>query len=186
SQLARLCTRGLRLRPLRTVLGPTLAAVRDTCRIQRPAHHVITHARQILHAAATHEHQRVLLQVVADAGDVGGHLDLIGQPHTRHLAERRVRLLGRLREHTHTHTTLLRALLQRGALRLEVDLLSTLAYELADGRHSVSTCTRRTPSRPTRLWGRRTALPHLTPPQPPRGAHGGPGLKTACAVWHPN
>src|SRR5262249_13078638 len=56
----------------------------------------------------------------------------------RHLAERRVRLLRRLREHAHTDATLLRADLERGTLGLGDDLLASLTDELTDSRHSSS------------------------------------------------
>ena len=39
-------------------------------RVERAADDVVAHARQILHAAAADQHDRVLLQVVALAGDV--------------------------------------------------------------------------------------------------------------------
>src|SRR6185436_17738924 len=118
---------------LGSVLGPSLHPALDADRVERPAHDVIADARQILDAAAADQHQRVLLQVMADAGDVGRHLDAVGQPDARHLAQRRVRLLGRLGEDA--DAALLRAVLQRRALGLGDDLLAAGAYELADSRH---------------------------------------------------
>src|SRR5713101_8936512 len=59
-----------RLRPFRSVLRAPLLAILHSRRIQRPAHDVIAHAGQVLHAAAAHQHDGVLLQVVADAGNV--------------------------------------------------------------------------------------------------------------------
>ena len=67
------------LRSLGAVLGAALAAVLNADRIQRAAHDVITHAGQILDAAAADQNHRVLLQVVPDAGNVGGHLDAVGR-----------------------------------------------------------------------------------------------------------
>src|SRR5206468_3332319 len=66
-------------------------------RVQRPAHDLVTDAREVLHAAAAHEHHRVLLEVVPFAGDVGRDLHPVREPDARHLAERRVRLLRRRR-----------------------------------------------------------------------------------------
>ena len=43
---------------------------------------------EVLHPAAADEHHRVLLQVVSDARDVGGDLDLAGQPDSGDLAQR--------------------------------------------------------------------------------------------------
>src|ERR1700676_1089382 len=51
-----------RLRPLPPVLGTPLLAVFHSRRVQRTPHDVISHPRQILHAPATHQHDRVLLQ----------------------------------------------------------------------------------------------------------------------------
>ena len=99
---------GLRLRPLGAVLGTALLAIGHSDRVQRAANHVIPHARQILYTAAADQHNRVLLQVVADAGDVGGHLNPVRQTHTGNLAQRRIRLLGRLGINACTYPALLR------------------------------------------------------------------------------
>ena len=69
----------------------------DAGGVERPADDLVAHARQVLDAAAADEHDRVLLQVVALAGDVGGDLDRAGDAHARDLAQRRVRLLRRHR-----------------------------------------------------------------------------------------
>src|SRR5262249_10079448 len=61
---------GSALLPLGPVLRPALVATVDAARVERAAHDVIAHARQILHAAPADEHDRVLLQVVALARDV--------------------------------------------------------------------------------------------------------------------
>src|ERR1700690_1808702 len=68
----------LGLRPLRPVLGGALLSVWNTHGIQRATHHVIANSRQVLHAAAANEHDGVLLQVVADAGNISRHLDAVG------------------------------------------------------------------------------------------------------------
>jgi hypothetical protein len=73
---------------------------------------VIADAGKIFHTAATDEHDRVLLEVVADAGDVGGDLNPVGEADTGNLAERRVRLLGGLRIHAGANTATLRRGLQ--------------------------------------------------------------------------
>src|SRR5687768_12564942 len=61
----------LLLRPLRSVLGTRASAAFDGAGVERPAHHVVPDAGEVLHAAPADEHDRVLLQVVADSGDVG-------------------------------------------------------------------------------------------------------------------
>ena len=50
-----------RLWPFRAVLGTSLLAISDAYRIECPANDVITHSRQVLHAASTNQHNRVLL-----------------------------------------------------------------------------------------------------------------------------
>src|SRR2546425_814942 len=125
-----------RLRPLRPVLRPSLLAVFHARGVQRPAHDVIAHARQILHAAAAHEHDGVLLQVVADAGNVGRHFNRIRQPHARHFPQRRIWFLRRLCVHANAHTPLLRAARERGRLRLHPDRFTAHSYELRKRRHS--------------------------------------------------
>src|SRR5512147_1411357 len=81
---------GLRL--LRAVLRARLLAVLDARGVEAAAHHVVTHARQVLHAAAADQHHRVLLQVVAFAADVADHLEAVGETDLRDLPQRGVRL----------------------------------------------------------------------------------------------
>ena len=136
---------GLRLRGIRYFAGPfgRLAPYFDRpClrsahagRIQRPAHHVIAHARQILHAAAADQHDGVFLQIVADAGNVSGHFDPVGQPHARHLPQRRIGLLGRGGVHARTHAALLRAGLQRRTGGLIPWRSPPFSHELIERRH---------------------------------------------------
>ena len=111
---------------------------------------MIAHARQVLHAAAADEHQRVLLEVVTDTRDVGRHLDLVGEADAGHLAERRVRLLRGLREDADADAALLRALVERRTLGLGDDGLAALAHKLADSRHTLSRCFGRPADVPAR------------------------------------
>jgi hypothetical protein len=124
------------LRALRAVFRTTLHAALHADRVERAAHDVIAHAGQILDAAAADEHERMLLQVVADPRNVRGDLDAVGQADARHLAERGVRLLRRLGEDAHADPALLRAVLQRRALRLADDFLAARTDKLADSRHT--------------------------------------------------
>src|SRR5690348_11337810 len=66
---------------LHAVLGPRLLAVADAGGVERSANHLVAEARQVLDASTAHEHDRVLLQVVALTGDVGADLHTVGQPH---------------------------------------------------------------------------------------------------------
>src|SRR2546427_10125227 len=80
--------------PLGSVFRPALLAVGDAGGIQSAADHVVAHAREVLDAAAADEHDGGLLQIVAHPGYIGCDLDAVGEPHARHLAQRRVGLLG--------------------------------------------------------------------------------------------
>src|SRR5438270_14053490 len=94
--------------PLGAVPRPRLLAVADTGRVESAPDDLVTDARQVTHAPTAHEHDGVLLQVVAHARDVGRDLLAAGQPNARHLAERRVRLLGRVRIDARTDAAPLR------------------------------------------------------------------------------
>src|SRR3954452_19297123 len=133
--------------PLRGISGVLLGAVAaagllaigDTTGVERTAHDLVADTREVLHTTTTHEHDRVLLQVVADAGDVGRHLDARGETHTGDLAERGVRLLGRVGEHARADATALGRTLERGRLRLLGLGLPPLADELLDRGHKTPT-----------------------------------------------
>src|SRR5919199_2933093 len=100
--------RGILLR-LHAVLGAGLLAVRDAGGVERAADDLVADARQVLDAAAAHEHDGVLLQVVALARDVDRDLHLVRQPDARDLPKRRVRLLRRGRVHARADPATLRS-----------------------------------------------------------------------------
>src|SRR4051794_28362235 len=85
----------LLLHELRAVPAASLLAVADALGVEGSTDDLVPDTGQVLHPTATHEHDRVLLQVVADTGDVSGDLDLAGQPDTSYLPQSRVRLLRR-------------------------------------------------------------------------------------------
>src|SRR5579872_2967497 len=121
---------------LGAVFRAALFAIRNTRGIERAAHHVIANAGKILHAASADQHNGVLLQIVADAGDVGGDLDSVGQPDARDFAQRRVRLLGRSGIHAGAHAATLRASLQRRTGSLIACGATPLAHELNKSRQN--------------------------------------------------
>src|SRR3954471_44657 len=123
---------------LRAVTAAGLLAVADTLGVQRTADDLVANAREVLHPATAHEHDRVLLQVVADARDVRRHLDLAAELHTSDLAQRRVRLLGGGGVHARAHAAPLRTSLQRRRLGLARLRLSALSDQLLDRGHRVS------------------------------------------------
>ncbi len=65
---------------LGAVLGTGLLSVGNTLRIEHTANDVIAHAREIANAPATHEHDRMLLQIVAFARDIRSHFNTVGEP----------------------------------------------------------------------------------------------------------
>src|SRR3954468_9035973 len=122
---------------LRAVAAASLLAVLHALGVERTADDLVADTGEVLHATAADEHDRVLLQVVADARDVGGDLDPRGEPDARDLAERGVRLLGSGRVDTRAHTTPLGGSLQSGRLVLRHLVLAALADQLVDGGHRV-------------------------------------------------
>src|SRR5581483_5062915 len=123
---------------LRAVAAAGLLAVADTGGVERAADDLVTHAGEILHAAAAHEDDRVLLEVVALTGDVGRDLHTAREPDTGHLPQRGVRLLRRVRVDPGAHTPPLGRASERRGLRLRRLRLATLADQLLDGRHGGS------------------------------------------------
>src|SRR6476646_1786704 len=136
-------------RGLRAVLAATLFAVAHAGCVERAPDDVVLDRRKVLHAAAADEDDRVLLEVVADARDVGRDLHLVGEPDAGDLAERRVRLLGRHRANLETDAALLRgagdgpltaihavpALAHGRRLDLRDLARAAVTHELADRRH---------------------------------------------------
>src|SRR5581483_9661214 len=68
---------------LRAVAAARLLTVPDALRVERPTNDLVPDAGQVLHPAAAHQHDRVLLEVVADTWDVGRDLDLAREPDSR-------------------------------------------------------------------------------------------------------
>src|SRR5204862_7813855 len=120
-------------------------AVRDAGGVERAANDLVAHTRKVLDAAAANEHDGVLLQVVPLAGDVGRDLDRARDPHARHLAQRRVRLLRGRRVDARADAAALRsgdlllaplAGLEAGRGELLLGRLAALADELGSRWHA--------------------------------------------------
>ena len=69
-------------------------------------------------------------------GNIGRHFNGVRQAHTRHFAQRGVRLLRCLRVNANAHAALLRAAHQRGRFRLGDDSFTAHSYKLRKRRHS--------------------------------------------------
>src|SRR5215211_7423599 len=127
----------LALRALGAVARAGLLAVADALGVEHAADDLVADAGQVLDAAAAHQHDRVLLQVVADAGDVRGDLDPAVQPHPADLAQRRVGLLGRVRVDARADPPPLGRALERRGLGLLDLALAALADQLGDRGQSL-------------------------------------------------
>src|SRR5690349_3073306 len=96
---------------------------------------MVTHAREVLHTTATHEDDRVLLEVVALVRNVGNDLRAIREADLGDLADGRVRLLRRAGHDLHTDAAAEGVTLQRRSLGLRDDFATSLSHELVDGWH---------------------------------------------------
>src|SRR5258708_14996429 len=133
----------LRCRPaslgaLCAVLRAALLAVLHASGVERAAQNVIANTREILHAAAAHQHDRVLLQVVADTWDVRGDFNGVRQADASHLAQGGVRFLRGLRVNADAHAALFRAAHQRRRFGLRGDSFSSHPDKLRKRRHTRS------------------------------------------------
>src|SRR3954470_6083501 len=100
--------RGMSALLLGAVAAAGLLAVAHAGGVEGAPDDLVADARQVLHTTATHEHDRVLLEVVALAGDVGGDLHAAGEAHAGDLAQGRVRLLRGVGVHAGAHAPTLR------------------------------------------------------------------------------
>src|SRR5664279_2994164 len=147
------------LRAFGAVLGAALLTARDPSGVQGAAHDVISHAGQVLDAAAADEHDRVLLQVVAHAWDISRHFNLVCQANARDFTQGRIRLLGRSRVNPRADSPPLRAGLQRRARGLVSGRPAPFADKLIKRRHELTSVSFVRASFPPR--GRKRAFTHL-------------------------
>src|SRR3954451_18810592 len=120
---------------LRAVTAAGLLAVLDTLGVERAADDLVADTGKVLHPAAADEHDGVLLEVVADARDVGRDLDATAQAHAGDLAEGGVRLLRGGRVDARADAASLGRTLQGRRLVLRHLVLAALADQLVDGGH---------------------------------------------------
>src|SRR5690606_13608363 len=119
------------------VLGTQLLAVFDTLQVERTAHDVITHTRQVLYTAATYKNHRVFLQVVTFTTDVRNDFETVGQTHLGDFTQSRVRFFRGCGVHASADTAPLRAVFERWALAALAGDFARLAHELANGWHNL-------------------------------------------------
>src|SRR6266516_6808015 len=123
---------------LRAVAAAGLLAAADALGVQGAADDLVAHSGEVTDAAAADQHDGMLLQVVADLRDVGGDLDVAGEPHSGDLAERGVRLLRCGGVDARADTAALRAALERRGVVLGYLVLAALPDQLLDRGHRVS------------------------------------------------
>src|SRR5207237_6112027 len=102
----------------RAVAGTGALAVGDARGVKGAPDDLVADAGEVAHAATAHEHDGVLLEVVAFARDVGRDLDAARQAHAGDLAQGRVGLLRRLGGDAHAHAPALGRPLQGRGGRL--------------------------------------------------------------------
>jgi hypothetical protein len=115
-----------------------LLAALHANRIEGSPHHVISHTREVFHATAAEQYQRMLLKVVPFAGNVTGHFDTICETNSGDLAKGRIRLLWRLCEYPHADAPALGALLKGWAFCLAHHRYPSVANQLAYRRQDNS------------------------------------------------
>ena len=96
---------------------------------------MILHTRQVLYTATPHQHNRVLLQVMPFAWNVGDHLNAIGQPHLGDLSKRGVRFFWRRSIDACAHAAPLGIALQRRRFCFPHLRVTAFAHQLLNGRH---------------------------------------------------
>ena len=124
-------------RTLRSVFRAGLLAILNPRSVQRAAHDVITNSRQILHTASAHQHDRVFLQVMSDSRNVRRDFNRIRQAHTSYFAQRRVRLLRRLRINADAYAALFRTTRQCWRFCLGANSFAPHSDQLRKCRHSL-------------------------------------------------
>ena len=97
----------LLLRALSAVLRSSLFTIGNAGGVESSSNNVITDAGQILDTAAADQHNRVLLQIVADAWNICSYFNPIREAHASHFPQRRIRLLGGSGVHASANSTLL-------------------------------------------------------------------------------
>jgi hypothetical protein len=91
-----------------SILRPGGAPVFNSGGVKRTAYDMVLDSRKVLDTTAPDQNHRVFRQIVALPRDIGGDLLAIEQSHPGTLAQRGVRLFGRLCPNPRTHPAALR------------------------------------------------------------------------------
>ena len=106
---------------LGAVLGTGLHSAADALCVKGASDDVVTHTGKILNTAASDQHNGVLLQVVAYAGNISGNFDPVGKTNSGKLSQSRIRLFGRIGFHDRAHASLLRRIVVGGNVLLGIE-----------------------------------------------------------------
>src|SRR5688572_6776281 len=120
---------------LGAVSGTSLLAIRHTGRVESTPDHLVADTGEVADTTAADEDDRVLLEVVALSGDVGGHLDAGRKTDAAHLPKSRVRLLGCDGVDAGADTPALGSAGEASGLGLLLLRLPALTDKLLDRRH---------------------------------------------------
>ena len=127
--------RKLILRTLCAVERTAAPSLGNACGVERATDDVVTNAGEILYTTAADEDGRVLLQVVAFAGNVNGTFLLVCKANPCNFTDSRVRFFGRGRGDGNAYAALLGAVVENRRLALVNLLFSAVFDELIDCRH---------------------------------------------------
>ena len=122
-------------RALCPVLGTPATPFGHARCVQGTPDRMVANAGKILDASAPNEHDRVFLQVVTFAADIGIDLVAVRQAHATDLPQGGVRFARRSRVDAGADAALLRRCLQRRHDALRLAPLARFANQLADSRH---------------------------------------------------
>jgi len=96
---------------------------------------MIPDPREILYATAADQNHRMFLQVVTNAGNIGGYFCPVGKPNAGYLSKGGIGLFGGNCHYPGTNSPFLGAGMERRRLSLGTNLLPPEAYQLINSRH---------------------------------------------------
>ena len=121
----------------RSIFRTTLLPVRNPCSIKGPANNMISDTGKIFNTPSPNQHNRMLLEIMANSRNISRYLEPVRHPDTSDLSQGRVRFFRGSRIHPDTHTPPLRAASQCGAFAFFLQLFSTTPNKLINRRHEL-------------------------------------------------
>ncbi len=118
------------------VATTTLAAGIYPACIQGSTYHVVANPRKVLDPASPNENDGVFLEIMALSGNIGRHLDAIGQPNAGNFAQSGVRLFRCGGINSRANAPPLGTTIEGRSFSLPDSLSSTATDELIDRRQT--------------------------------------------------